>query len=116
MDDLAQQLQQLLNDPAQMAQLSSLAASLGFSEQDAKEAPAEQTPPPQADAPELDAFRRLLPLLQQSGGREAQVFGALRPFLSAEDQKRADRAVRAARLSRLTRAAMKDGALSGLLG
>lgn len=121
MDDIAAQLSQILSDPAQMAQISQLASSLGLGQQEAQPSP---DPPPQA-APsmgdfgfDMDVLGKILPLLQQSGGKEAQIFQALRPYLSPADQQRVDKALRAARLSRLTKMALKelgDGKLGGLL-
>ena len=123
MDELAQQLQALLKDPEQLAQLSSLAASLGMpvsppspEAQPVEEAPSQPSAVPSAEtAPDAAALRKLLPLLSQSMGREAQLFQAIRPFLSAGDQRRADRAMRAARLSRLARTAMEQLGSGGLL-
>ena len=51
---------------------------------------------------------RLLPLLAQANGKEAQVLSALRPHLERADQQRVDRALRAAKLSRLARLAMTE--------
>lgn len=116
MDDLTAQLNQILSDPEQMAQISQLASSLGLGQQ------SEPTEPPREAPDESDAMSetlgKLLPLLTQSGGKEAQVFRALRPYLSPENQQRADRALRAAKLSRLAKVALKefgDGTLGGLL-
>lgn len=120
MDDIAAQLNQILSDPAQMAQIAQIADSLGFSQQ----TPKPESPPAQPNAAnplgdlglDMDALGRLLPLLTQSG-KEAQILGALRPFLSEADQGRVDRAIRAAKLSRLAKAAMQElGSGGGLLG
>ena len=110
-----------------MAQLQSLAASLGLSGEAAAAQPAASSDAPQAQkpsaqeanaSPEAAALRKLLPLLGQSMGREAQLFQAIQPFLSQKDQQRAERAMRAARLSRLAGSALRqlgDSTLSGLL-
>lgn len=114
MDDLAAQIRQILADPGQMAQIAQLADSLGL---DGGASPQEDAP--QEDvAFSADALGRLLPLLSRAGGRETQIFGALRPYLKAEDQARVDRALRAAKLSRLAKLAISElgsGALGGLL-
>ena len=99
MDDIAAQLQQLLSDPVQMAQLTQLAESLGFGQGQPNEEPQTEEPTPMG---------KLLPLLSQASGRESQIFGALRPYLSPEDQHRADRALRAAKLSRLATLALTE--------
>lgn len=104
MDDLAAQLQQILADPGQMAQITQLASSLGL---DANPAPQPEQPP-EEDGFSMDALGRLLPLLAKANGREAQVLGALRPYLKAEDQQRVDRALRAAKLSRLAKLALRE--------
>ena len=104
MDDITAQLQQLLSDPAQMAQIAQLAESLGLG-----------APPEQAGAPteEAELIGKLLPMLSRAGGKESQVLGALRPYLSPEDQHRADRALRAAKLSRLASVALGEFGKSG---
>ena len=115
MDDIAAQLSQILSDPAQMAQISQLASSLGLGQQ---EKPEPEAAPAGDFGFDMGVLTRLLPLLQQSGGRETQILQALRPYLSAGDQARVDRALRAAKLSRLTRLALRelgDGGLGGLL-
>lgn len=105
MDDIAAQLSQILSDPAQMAQISQLASSLGLGQQDT---PEPETAPAGDLGFDMGALTRLLPLLKQSGGRETQILQALRPYLSAADQARVDRALRAAKLSRLTRLALQE--------
>lgn len=118
MDDLAAQLSQILADPQQMAQIAQIANSLGLGADAPPEAPAAAAAPPEGGGPELEALGRLLPLLSQASGREAQVLGALKPYLKPEDQQRADRALRAAKLSRLAQLALRElgnGGLGGLL-
>lgn len=110
MDELSEQLGRILSDPAQMAQIESLAASLGLGSPSAGEEPSSP-----AAAPEAAALGKLLPLLAEQSGREAQLFAALRPYLSEENQRRVDRAIRAAKLSRLAKLAVRQlgsGALS----
>lgn len=116
MDDIAAQLSQILSDPAQMAQISALASSLGFGTSPDNAPPKDATEEP-AVGFEAD-FARILPLLAQANGRETQIFAALRPYLNPEDRRRADRALRAAKLSRLAKLALRsleDGSGGGLL-
>ena len=113
MDDIAAQLQQLLSDPNQMAQIAQLAESLGLGAP-----PAQQSSPPPEDDFGMQSLARLLPLLSKAGGREIQVLQALRPYLPVEDQLRVDRALRAAKLSRLAALAigeLQSGNPGGLL-
>lgn len=110
MDELSEQIGRILSDPEQMAQLSSLAESLGLSQSAAQNG--------EENASDAALLQKLLPQLMQQSSREAQLFEALRPFLSEKHRQRVDRAIRAARLSRLAKAAVQQlgsGSLPGLL-
>ena len=108
MGEIEERIEQVLNDPAQMARLSSLAQSLlGGS-----------APPPEEPAagdmgldPALLA--RLGRLLTEDAGAERSREGllhALEPWLSPGRRERLARALRLARLSRLAGRALGEGA------
>jgi hypothetical protein len=109
MAEFDEKLNSLLSDPNAMTQIMQLAQSLsGGKEPPAAAAPA---PPPdrqgQPAVPGLDAklVTRLLPLLQELGGRQdsnaRQLLYALRPYLKAERQEKVERALQLARLFHL---------------
>lgn len=104
MDNLQDALQSILSDPEQMARIQAMAGALGLD------------PPEQAAAPReapQEADGQLLSLLQSLNGlhgTEERVLGALRPGMSAQGQKRVDRALRAAKLSRLAGVFLNSGA------
>ncbi|MGX8692291.1 MAG: hypothetical protein ACSW8E_00855 [Clostridia bacterium] len=99
MDDLEGQIRQVLDDPAQMAQIMGLAQSLmGGGGEAPKEKP----------APDSGLLGKLGSLLQQPGGdgdRQA-LLQAMRPFLSEKRQRKLDRAMHLTRMAHLARRAM----------
>ncbi len=102
MEDLQSAIQGVLSDPEQMAQLQAMAQALGLQQEPtAPQAPA-------SDAPDGQVLALMGQLSQMHGSEEA-VFSALRPTLSAQGQKKADRALRAARLSRLAGLLLRGG-------
>jgi len=103
MEELQQLLQGVLSDPAQMAQIASLAQSLGLDQPPAAVSEQTQTREQQTAAPGLDpgALKQLSALMNAMQGPEHPVFSALRPTLSQQGRKKLDRAGRAAKLSRL---------------
>lgn len=100
---------QIMSDPEQMKQLSSLAASLGLSGNDAaqqqnqtdpvSEPPPKQPEPPiSASLPGLDGtFSALLPLIQKlqasTDDKYITFLRALQPLLSAQRQPKVDHAI-----------------------
>ncbi len=120
MEDLQAALQSVLSDPAQMAQISALAESLGLKPPEGAELPDRQSAPqdrppqgggeavPQSASPPVGLpglegldLGKLMAGLSSLRGTEDRVLGALRPTLSPSGQAKADRAMRAAALSRL---------------
>ena len=102
MADWQEQLNTILSDPDAMAQIASIAQSLGST---APEQPKPEQPKrEQTNSGVLDAelIGRLAPLMQQlnrpESGEAAAFLRALRPFLS---EKRRDKVERAAQLARL---------------
>lgn len=101
MDDLESKISQILDDPGSMAQILSLAKSLGVG------------PPPEGEAPTQPdpSIAPILSMLKQVGNsdpREAALLGALKPYCSKERQDRIDRALRIAQLSQLASAALRN--------
>ena len=103
MEDLQSALQSILSDPAQMAQIRSMAAAMGLQPPDPGQA-AEAASPGADPAPPLQADSGMLQLLGQLGqvrGAEERILSALQSGAAPGTRQRLDRAVRAARLSRL---------------
>ena len=110
MADWQEQLNTILSDPDAMAQIASIAQSLGGGaspESESGGAPP-PPPPPNMDAAQLlnsldpELLRRLGPLMRELNRPESSeataLLMALRPFLS---RKRRDKVERAAQLARL---------------
>ena len=110
--ELGERLQQVLSDPAQMAQLTQMAQSLfgGASpSQSGEEKPRTERP---ADIPQPDA--RLLAALGKafSGGgeksRSTALLVAMRPYMKPEKQEKLDRAMQIARMVHIAGAVAKE--------
>lgn len=103
MEGLEDALQKLMQDPAQLAELSALAQSLGLGP---PEPP--QSAPPVSAAPPVPPppLPPPLPPCGPSAARQEQLLLALKPFLKPSRQEKIDRALRAARLSRLAGSAL----------
>lgn len=115
-DGLEDKLNALLNDPQSMAQLLSMAQSLGLSPPEA--APAGEPPPAPPPVPPMDEgmLRSVMQLMQEAqhtDARQEALLCALKPFLRPERRAALDRASELARISRLAGAALKGGALGG---
>ncbi len=118
-------LGQLLNDPDAMAQILSLAQSLGLQPPEASppekpraasaKPPAPFRKPPEiAEMPEMpdmqmmQSMMRLLQQAQQTDGKQEALFCALKPYLAPEKREKLDRALQMSKLSRLAGFAMKN--------
>lgn len=115
-DGLEDKLTALLNDPQSMAQLLSMAQSLGLSPPEAT--PAGEPPPAPPPVPPMDEgmLRSVMQLMQEAqhtDARQEALLCALKPFLRPERRAALDRASELARISRLAGAALKGGALGG---
>lgn len=115
-DGLEDKLNALLNDPQSMAQLLSMAQSLGLSPPEAT--PAGEPPPAPPPVPPMDEgmLRSVMQLMQEAqhtDARQEALLCALKPFLRPERRAALDRASELARISRLAGAALKGGALGG---
>lgn len=118
MNDFEEKLNTILSSPEAMAQVASLAQSLGLSPSqpaagtESDGSPENPSPPP--PMPDLSSLfgqadpallSRLLPLLQELGSGEndqrAQLLQSLRPFLKESRQEKLDKAIQIARLLRV---------------
>ena len=99
MDDLGAQINAVLNDPQQMAQIMGLAKNL----MGGGEAPAAQAP---AAAPKpLGGLGALLQGGDRGKDRQA-LLEALRPYLAEKRQRKLERALRITRMAQLARGAL----------
>ncbi|MBR3269190.1 MAG: hypothetical protein IKI58_10785 [Oscillospiraceae bacterium] len=120
MDDLTQKLQSLLSDPESLRNLSELAAMLRQPDSEAEPAgqrtepmPEESAAPP-VDLTKLMAVGQALSRMQQDDS--VQLLTALKPHLSAERAKRADKAVRMLRLYHAAGVLRENGLLQDFFG
>lgn len=129
MEGLEEKLQNILSDPNSMAQIMSMAQSLGLSPQN------EQRPPSQpagenlgmlqtmmgqqsgdggGKMPDLQFLQSMMGVMQQaqrSDGKQEALLCALKPFLRPERREGIDRAMQLAKLSQLAGIALKNGGL-----
>lgn len=133
MEGLEEKLQNILSDPNSMAQIMSMAQSLGLSQQN------EQRPPSQpaeenfgmlqaamgqrsdggGKMPDLQFLQSMMGVMQQaqrSDGKQEALLCALKPFLRPERREGIDRAMQLAKLSQLAGIALKNGGLMGSKG
>lgn len=124
MDDLTQKLQALLSDPESMKNLSELAAMMQTDappEDAAAPVPDENsgTPHTESEAPPFD-FAKLLAVGQALSAVQqdetADLLRALKPYLSPERAKRADKAARMLRLYAAAGILRENGMLNDLFG
>lgn len=101
MGELEERIEQLLNDPAQMARLGRLAQSLMGGEDPPTAAPNAGEP-----GPDPALLGRVARLMQAGAGEASDRDGLLRalaPYLSPDRRRRLERALRLARLGRVMR-------------
>lgn len=107
MEDLENTISQILGNPDSMAQIMSIAKSLGV-----PAPPPESESPAPSSEPSMDpSMLSMLELIQQFGGtdpREAQLLNALKPYCSKQRQRRIDRALQIARISQIAGAALRS--------
>lgn len=124
MADIGELFNQIMSNPQMMAQVASLAQSLGLQEnpqpqQAAFPAPSSAPPPapsqpPQSAAgqpPQMDAVQLMGSLMQLSkniGGDDKQLalIHALQPFVRPERARKLERAIQVAKMSRLAEQAL----------
>ncbi len=120
MDDFEGKLNQILSDPASMAQIMSIAQNLMGQTNSAPASSSDdenqQTEAPNASATPAANFEQGIPasflaILQQAGsldGKEVALFNALKPFLKPDRREKIDKAMRIARLSHLAGFAIRN--------
>lgn len=109
MEDLESTISQILGNPESMAQIMSLAKSLGVTPPQEDE-PAQEPPPQEAPVPD-DSLQMMMELVRQFGStdqRETQLLSALKPYFSQDRQQRIDRALRIAKLSKIAGATLRS--------
>ena len=105
MDDLEGQIRQVLNDPAQMAQIMGLAQSLMGGSGGEKP---QEAPPAAPDGGLLGKLGALMGKPAASGGGSQQaLLQAVRPYLSEKRQRKIDRAIQITRMAHLAKLAME---------
>lgn len=116
MDDLTSRLQSVLSDPEAMRDLSELAAMLRQPEGEG-DAPAAAPSEAGADLP-LPDMGKLLQMSRMLGAQppdaNAALLSALKPHLSPERAKRAEKALRLLRLWQIVSVLRESGMLSSL--
>ena len=98
MDDLAEKINAVLNDPAQLQQVMHLASSLGLGQSAAPEFPAEN----EADTPAEE----------RRSTRQAALVRALMPYLRPGRRERLQRAIQVAQLSNLGNLLAQSGLMA----
>ena len=114
MEGLEEKLQSIMNDPNSMAQILSLAQSLGA--QNSGEAPQTPPSPPPSEnfMPDMRMIQSMMGMMQQAqhtDGKQEALLCALKPFLRPERREGIDRAMQLARISQLAGIALKNGGL-----
>lgn len=112
MDDFSEKLNQIIGNPGAMAQILSLAQSLGGAPKDAPAKDAPPKPPPPPKPPIDDTLLRGLMQLAQEAGRpdekQEALLCALKPYISPAHRERLDRAMQLARLAKIAGFALKQ--------
>lgn len=115
MDELERALRAVLDDPAQLTQLRTMAGALGLGTPErasAAQSLPEQPPPSASPRPEPPALPEgAAALLRQAGTvdkKQQSLLLALKPFLRKERQEKIERALRAAQLASLAGLALKN--------
>ena len=109
MEDLESTISQILGNPESMAQIMSLAKSLGVTPPQ-EDGPPQESPPQDTPVSD-DSLQMMMELVQQFGAtdqREAQLLRALKPYFSQDRQQRIDRALRIAKLSKIAGATLRS--------
>lgn len=104
-DGLEDKLQQILNDPDSMAQIMSLAQSLGGQQEQTEK---QAAPSPIIDEGMMQAVFGMMQQMQQTDSRQDALLCALKPYLAPERREKIDRAIQIARISRLAGSALRS--------
>lgn len=108
MDDIAEKISSILNDPQSMEQIKSIAGMLGVNES------VPEKPP--ATAPDFSSIFQLAPLLNMAKSDDETIcfLMALRPLLSDNRKKKIDEATKILRIIKLFPLIKSTGLLSSL--
>ena len=109
---LEEKLSEILNNPESMAQILSMAKSLGMEPDQAEKTAPES--PPAADPEMLQGLMRLMKQVQYRDGKQEALLQALKPYLAPERRDKIDQALQIARISHLAGAAL--GNYGGIFG
>jgi hypothetical protein len=119
MDDIAEKINSILNDPASLEQIKTIAGMLGGAQ--SQEAKAQSPIPTSTSSassavPDLASIMQFAPLLNMFKAEDdtTRFLSALRPLLSAERQKKLDEVIKILRLIKLFPLIKSSGILSSL--
>ncbi len=121
MDDLAEKLSGILNDPESMAQVRKMAEGLFSQNEEANPSPnfslggllGNASPESGGDMPDVNSIMRVVSLMKNSGNdSRSGLLMALKPHLSEERQKRVDKAVKILKLVSLMPILKEQGILN----
>ncbi len=117
MDELEDRLNAVLNNPQMMAQIMSMAQSLGGSSQAQEGCHSEepQEPPPKTGGIPLGKLTELAGKSTIDRDQKA-LLKALSPYLRKDRISKLERAMRAAKMAQLATALLGNGGLQSLLG
>lgn len=101
MNGLEEQINRVLNDPAQLEQITRLARSFMGTET----APS----PPSPTLPDAETLSRLRSLMSDPGGQERALIEAMKPYLSEKRRRKLDKAMRIAHIAGLAGRALGEG-------
>lgn len=107
-DALSQALNDILQNPAQLQRIISLAGSLGLGADAPQSEPADVPELPQAQESSLPVSFTPPVVSAASSQRHEALLRALKPFLKPEKWAKLDRAMQLARLSHLAEAALRS--------
>ena len=101
MNNLNDRIEQVLNDPESLKQISEIASAMGFLDQS------------QATAPEITKnLSSVMEQLHQRDQKQENLIQALLPYLKPAKQQRLERAMQIAQLSQLAGAAISSDKIS----
>lgn len=108
MDDIAEKISSILNDPQSMEQIKNIAGMLGVQESIPEKPPASQ--------PDLSSFLQFAPLLNMVKSNDETIcfLMALRPLLSDARKRKLDEAIKILRIIKLFPLLKNTGILSSL--
>ena len=114
---LEEKLSAILNDPDSMAQILSMAQSLGMGQEGEPASGTAAPEPPPVDPAMLQGIFQLMEQVQHQDGKQEALLLALKPYLAPERRNKIDEALQIARISHLAGAALRNyGGIFGKQG